>query len=125
MKRDALPTPNEVFAYGEVKDFTVNISAPLAASNQLKSANVENPSITPALTLTVFPNPTERVINLKLDEVFGNETYTIYNMQGAVVSSEVIGSNISQVDVSGLPAGIYVVKVKNGEQILQQKFIKR
>jgi len=125
MKRDALPTPNEVFAYGEVKDFTVNISAPLAASNQLKSANVGNPSITPALTLTVFPNPTERDINLKLDEVFGNETYTIYNMQGAVVSSEIIGSNISQVDVSGLPAGIYVVKVKNGEQILQQKFIKR
>ena len=125
MKRDALPSPNEVFAYGEVKDFTLNISAPLAASNQLKSASVENPSITPALTLTVFPNPAERAINLKLDEIFGNETYTIYNMQGAAVGNENIGSTISQVDVSGLPAGIYIVKVKNGEQLLQQKFIKR
>ena len=125
MKRDVLPLSNEVFAYGEVKDFTVNISAPLAASNQLKSADVFDQTITPALTLTVFPNPTARVINLKLDEIFGNETYTIYNMQGAAVGNENIESTMSQIDVSGLPAGIYIVKVKNGEQILQQKFIKR
>ena len=46
-------------------------------------------------------------------------------MQGVIVKSEQIGSNITPVDVSGLPAGIYIVNVKSGEQTMQQKFIKR
>lgn len=124
MKRDALPAPNEVFAYGEVKDYTINISAPVAASD-LKSAQMEEATIASALSLTVFPNPAERTVNLKLDNFSGNEYYTIYNMQGVIVKSEQIGSNITPVDVTGLPAGIFIVQVRSGEQTMQQKFIKR
>jgi len=126
MKRDALPLSNEVFAYGEVKDFTVNISAPAASGIQSKIADNEMPLIiNSGLSLAVFPNPTERIVNLKLDEIFGNEIYSIYNLQGAMVRNARIESNITQVDVTGLPAGIYIVKVKNGEQSFQEKFIKR
>ncbi len=125
MKRGSLPLPCEVFSYGEVKDFTVNISAALAGNTQLKSASIEKTPITSGLNMTVFPNPTERQINLRLDEIFGNEVYSVYNMQGAMVRTEKVESNLTQIDVANLPSGIYVLKVKNGETIRQEKFIKR
>jgi hypothetical protein len=80
MKRGSLPLSNETFAYGEVKDYTVNISAPLAASN-LKSAQIGETSITPALSLTVFPNPVVNVLNLKVEEIFDHDVYSIFNIQ--------------------------------------------
>ena len=152
MKRDVLPLSNEVFAYGEVKDFTVNISAPTASESQFisevtentsikpdenniaippastvkcKSASIEEPSVTPILSLTVFPNPTESQINLRLDKIFGNEVYSIYNMQGEMIKTEKVESNLTQVNVASLSAGIYLVTVKNGEQIVHERFIKR
>lgn len=124
MKRGSFPLPCEIFSYGEVKDFTVNISAPSAAT-VLKSATTEKPSIASVLNLTVFPNPAERAINLKLNDFFGNEVYSIYNMQGALIKTEKLESNLAQIDVTGLTSGVYVIKVKSGETMLQEKFIKR
>jgi PKD repeat protein/C1A family cysteine protease len=129
MKRGALPLVNEVFAYGEVKDFTVNISAPSSptAATKLKSANTEMATsvVNPGISLSVFPNPAEREVNLQLGEIFGNEIYRIYNMHGALVRANGIESTNTHVDVASLPAGMYVVKVQNGEQTLATKFIKR
>jgi len=124
MKRGSVPLPCETFDYGEVEDYTINISAPQSAFI-LKRAQMGEPTITSNLSLALFPNPAESMINLKLDEVFGNEIYTIYNMQGSVVKSQQIDSNITQVDLTRFPAGIYLVRVKSGEQTLNGKFIKR
>ena len=124
MKQGSLPLPCEIFSYGEVKDYSINISAPQTALIP-RSAQKDESTITSNLSLTLFPNPAESMINLKLNELYGNENYAIYNMQGSVVKNRQIDSNVTRIDVTGFPAGIYLVNVKSGGQNFQEKFIKR
>ncbi|HAH23487.1 MAG TPA: hypothetical protein DCL77_06985 [Prolixibacteraceae bacterium] len=125
MKRDALALCNEVFSYGEVKDFTINIAAPLTASPALKGAEVITPGIDQSMNFSFYPNPVEQVLHLQLEEIFEQASYSIYNVQGALLSQKPLYSNLTHVDVSNLHSGIYIIKVKNGTQSIQEKFIKR
>ncbi|WP_250433720.1 reprolysin-like metallopeptidase [Hanstruepera flava] len=72
--------------------------------------------------IMVYPNPVKgNVLNVKLP---GNQdaTYTIVNMLGQTVSK---GNSISNVDVSTLEAGVYFIKVNEGEEVITKKFIKQ
>jgi len=124
MKRSAIPSPCETFAYGEVEDYTINISA-AAVTVSLKSANIENTIPIQKGSFMIYPNPVNQVLNLKLDQVFDQDEYSIFSVLGALISKNSLNSNLTQIDMSGLPAGLYVVKVKNGDQSFQEKFIKR
>jgi len=125
MKRDALPSANEVFAYGEVKDYTINISTLAASDNSFKSASIDEVSLVPQISMTVYPNPTDQIFNIKLSDYLENGTYGIYNLQGQKVINGFVESNNTQLDISNLPAGVYVVAVTDGKQVLKQKFIKK
>lgn len=72
--------------------------------------------------IMVYPNPVKgNLLNVKLP---GNQdaTYTIVNMLGQTVSK---GNSISNVDVGTLEAGVYFIKVNEGEEIVTKKFIKQ
>ena len=125
MKRDALPSANEVFAYGEVKDYTINISTLAASDNSFKSASIDEVSLVPQISMTVYPNPTDQIFNIKLSDYLENGTYGIYNLQGQKVINGFVESNNTQLDISNLPAGVYVVAVTDGKQVLKQNFIKK
>lgn len=70
----------------------------------------------------LYPNPTSSVLNI---ESVGNiQTIAIYNVLGQeVMNRETNGSSVS-LDVSGLNAGIYVVKTMIDENVSSTKFIK-
>ena len=124
MKRSALPLPCEIFNFGEVKDYTININAS-AGEVSLKSAETGNTISLQKESLTIYPNPANQVLNLKLDQVFDQDEYSIYNLLGVLMYKSALYSNLTQVDVSGLRAGLYMVNVKNGDQVFQSKFIKK
>ncbi|WP_255572887.1 reprolysin-like metallopeptidase [Hanstruepera marina] len=72
--------------------------------------------------ILVYPNPVKgNILNVKLP---GNQdaSYTIVNMLGQTVSK---GNSISNVDVSTLEAGVYFIKVNEGEEVVTKKFIKQ
>jgi PKD repeat protein len=125
MKRNVLPTACEIFSNGEVKDYTVNISAPAEAALSLKKAEIGNPDLTQPESFTLFPNPAIQMLNLKVDNLFDQDTYSIFNIQGALICKKPLDSNLTQVDISGLSEGIYIMKVKNGVQTFQEKFLKK
>lgn len=65
--------------------------------------------------LNVFPNPTEKYINLSLDsEIEKEEVVYLYDLSGKVILQTSIlierGSNIFNIDVSSVSKGIYIMK---------------
>ena len=50
---------------------------------------------------------------------------TIYNLNGQQLITRQITESQTVVDVSGLPSGVYFVKVKDDEKVMVQKVIKQ
>lgn len=77
---------------------------------------------------SMFPNPAENVLNLSLTFSQAQDAQiTILNMAGQTVYSENTGvsTNYSRsIDISKLPAGVYMTKVSSGNQANVKSFVK-
>lgn len=73
--------------------------------------------------VNIFPNPTKGIINIDPKE---NSKCEIYTMQGLLVKSMVVLEYSSQVDISNLPKGMYLLNLLNqdGKLISSNKIIK-
>ncbi|MCG2420536.1 T9SS type A sorting domain-containing protein, partial [Aequorivita sp. F47161] len=61
-----------------------------------------------------YPNPTEGIVNLK--SVDNIDHVSLYNLLGQVVIDNRVDATSSQIDISGLSTGTYLMKVTiNGE----------
>ncbi len=72
-------------------------------------------------TARIFPNPTRGSLTLQLSSPLSQEgMLSIYNVDGKTVFSERLGAGTleRQLDVSGLPAGIYLCEVKEDAQLI-------
>ena len=69
-----------------------------------------------------FPNPTSSVITLKADSNIENAE--IYNLLGQKVLGQKIDSPLSEINLSGLSTGTYVLKVTIGNETGSYKIIK-
>jgi len=117
MKYNAIPAACGSYTYGQVEDYTVNITltaAGLTAENTTNSSNE-------ILDFNLYPNPTESRLNVSLlDE---NATFEIVNYLG----QEIKKGKLSQdgIDVSELNSGVYFLKVNSNQQSVSKKFIKK
>lgn len=72
--------------------------------------------------LILFPNPTTDFINISTDVNFEDPIYTIFDITGKrVMHSKLDGS---QIDVSTLPSGNYVLRIINNGRKLDRKAVK-
>lgn len=74
-------------------------------------------------SVTVSPNPTNGVFNVKAGSMI--ESVALYDLQGRIVATHLLGETAAAIDISAYANGIYFAKVKtaNGSQI--QKLVKR
>ncbi len=75
-----------------------------------------------AIGLLVYPNPAIDVLNVQTYG-FGKTIAEIYSLNGTLLITKT-AERSAKIDVSGLPDGFYVVKVKTAEHIEVRKFIK-
>ncbi len=77
-----------------------------------------------SLETHMYPNPVADVLYLT---VTGKESfhYSIYNMQGSLVTDGMATQNHTGINVSGLPAGVYLLKVESGKDHFSGRFIKQ
>lgn len=73
----------------------------------------------------VFPNPTNSIINIQFKKIDERTTYELTSIEGKKVLDGRITSNITQLDLSTEPNGIYLLKVINNETITTHKIIKQ
>ena len=74
----------------------------------------------------LFPNPAFDIITLNIDNRNNDDlTLNIYNVTGTLVKSEMHKQNNSQINISDLSNGIYMVEFKSKEMSGAQKLIIR
>jgi len=102
-----------VWRYGTTLDGEFQISAydALLSNPTFESANFKS-----------YPNPVKDILNLSYDKTISN--VSVFNILGQEVIIKSINANQSQIDMSGLNAGTYLVKVTADNQVKTIKVIK-
>ncbi len=72
----------------------------------------------PDLRFVIAPNPASTKISLSVSELPENCILNIINMRGQSVINRAITEDFSTIDISGLPAGLYLVKI-TGKHFMQ------
>lgn len=82
--------------------------------------------------VTIFPNPADKLVSIEINATNSTDNYTVtvIDVMGRVVANEVIlnsasSSMIQNMDVSSLPSGLYLVTVKNNDNIEVSRFVKK
>ncbi len=75
--------------------------------------------------VSIYPNPTDDALTISIPKFLDTKCrLDIYSIEGKLIQSETISSPIQNINVSKLSQGIYLLRVKNGNQQYQTKFIK-
>lgn len=79
----------------------------------------------PNFEVTVFPNPTSEVLNIKTT-AFENVTYTMYDAQGKLILQDKLFTEQTPIQVIDLAPGVYTLTLKSDTQNLKTfKLIKQ
>ncbi|QOG03238.1 M4 family metallopeptidase [Flavobacterium sp. MDT1-60] len=120
MKYNGIPTSCESFSYGQVEDYSINITASGAVAAEEIAAGLVETIETSSFAL--YPNPVENELNVSFSNSNGY-SYKISNTIGQqVISGEISGNAI---DVSKLTTGFYIIELNNGGKRIVRKFVKR
>jgi Secretion system C-terminal sorting domain len=92
-------------------DRTRAISCPNLATDTFDNAN-----------FTFRPNPVVDVLNLQYNKAI--TSVSVYNIVGQEVIAKTVNANMSQVDMSALPSGTYMVKVTSNNEVKTIKVVK-
>ena len=71
---------------------------------------------------TYYPNPVKNILNLSYTQNI--TSVAVFNLLGQQVASKVVNANQSQIDMSELPTGAYLVKVTSDNQVKTIKVMK-
>jgi len=113
--------------------YTVRVShkrSTLTSGPQEYSLIVTNATATPAgikdsnLSLfSVWPNPADSVINIKLEKDSADAVVNVIDVQGREVLTDKLTNVNSTLDISSLSGGIYIVKITQGGKQQSKKII--
>ncbi|WP_276495976.1 M4 family metallopeptidase [Pontibacter litorisediminis] len=126
MKYNAAQTACETFSYGEVEDYSVNISNTLAAvaaaSRSGVAGKVEQLGEALPAPALLYPNPTHDYLHITAP---GQHTQVrIMSVTGAEVMQVKLENGHNRLNVSQLPKGIYTLELYDGQKQLYQRFVK-
>jgi C1A family cysteine protease len=84
-----------------------------------------NANATVPISVSVYPNPTNNTINVKLNNGANLGALKIFNTKGSLVKTETIDKAERTIDVSDLPAGVYIISVDGPKEPFTTRFIKK
>ena len=104
-------TPCGTFTYGQVEDYTVNITSVARGIE----TNQES------LSINLYPNPVQDILNIS--SVEENATYRVLNILGQEVAKGKIENG--SISVSNINTGNYLLEVSSNGQTAIKRFIKK
>jgi hypothetical protein len=127
----ALPLVWASFNYSNsntCNDATITCNGVVAAAPN--SENVSSKVLNNNRDIKLYPNPARSIVTLEFNnQLAGEYNFTLLNTEGRIVlqKNKVYnnGFSISTIDVASLPAGIYLLQIKNGENIITKKVVKQ
>jgi len=104
-------------------DFYVSFEVEGVASSPISALNKSAQG-----QLTLYPNPVQIKAFVKLNKAFNTQgQMDIFDMNGKKLSSQTVpaGQSLLTFETNELPQGTYVVRVSDGKESFEQKFIKK
>jgi len=109
------------FSYGEVEDYTVNITAKTAPSKMVSNGKLlGNDEVA---NIKVYPNPVKDELTVEIP--FNDAKVRIINSTGAIVKEVILNGNERNINVSDLANGLYILSIEDEKGPITETFIKR
>ena len=90
-----------------------------------QSATISIKEYNSDFSIRVYPNPAKDFIQIKVNWELDPETQVyLYNINGQVVSHQIIQSIDSEIDISKIDIGVYIVEVLNKHKVARFKIVK-
>lgn len=67
------------------------------------------------IAITTFPNPAATVLTITIEELQGRTELSLMDLSGRIVLADVVTADRTQLDVSALSNGVYLLTARNGE----------
>ncbi len=118
-----LQNPEVIYSGAGIYKVTLKVSN-AAGENTLVRESYINTTGTPASAdienaLVYYPNPVDNILNISYK---GDFTIRIFSQSGSLMLSD---SNKSQIDLSALNSGMYILEIKTGSGVFINKLVKR
>ena len=110
-------------AYNAVdgKDSLFYVAASGGSVLKVSCRDLDITSPTLQTTINVYPNPAKDYIYIDLPEE-KIKSVSLYNVLGVLLKEQ--KSNMTSVDISSLPQGMYLLSIETDENVITKKFIK-
>ncbi|MDB4335114.1 T9SS type A sorting domain-containing protein, partial [bacterium] len=72
---------------------------------------------------SLFPNPAKDILNIAIGNQLKGGEYKVYSVQGTLIQSGSLIQENTQIDVSMLDRGLYVIKMRKGSNLIIDRFI--
>jgi len=125
MKNASAPLACGDFVWGEVEDYLVNLIRVPAGGSGGKSGIITADTEAVSHELSIYPNPGDNWLNICYTGELNKAGMRIYNIQGAMILEQEVTSNLTSLDISNLPSGIYYLALNTGDRLIYKKIVKQ
>ena len=125
------------YSYLPVGSFTINNKVTVyykgqlifgqEPSSQLTTRLVPNNTASPEpdVKINVFPNPVSNTLFVSVGRLNANATLEIINLQGQLLRVQSLTKSVQDVSLFTLPNGTYLIKIRNGSQLVIKTIVKK
>lgn len=113
------------YTWYNVNPFYIIASGNFSGNNIIsfyQTATLSTNNLISDRNITLYPNPTNSILNIKLQDNSSIDNIIIADLTGKTVQEEIENSNL--VNVTNLAKGIYILKVFSGSNKIESKFVK-
>ncbi|MFB9054800.1 leucine-rich repeat domain-containing protein [Formosa undariae] len=77
------------------------------------------------LGFSIYPNPTSDFVFIKNTQLTSNAELTVFDLNGRLLLSREVNNVVSEINISNLTAGIYLLKIKVGNGEFTKRILKQ